>query len=77
VTEQRGSSAAAVALLLEVEALLKDARLGLDFGRSGVNTSIALCAVQGLIGYLEGNKRRAVEDLSTAADEIRSRLEQG
>ena len=77
MTEQRGSSAAAVALLLEVEALLKDARLGLDFGRSGVNTSIALLAVQGLIGYLEGNKRRAVEDLSTAADEIRARLGQG
>lgn len=57
--------------------LLKDPRLGLDFGRTGVNTSIALLAVQGLIGYLDGNKLRAVEDLSTAADEIRARLEQG
>jgi hypothetical protein len=77
VTEQRGSSAAVVALLLEAEVLLKDPRLGLDFGRRGVNTSITLLAVQGLVAYLEGNKRRAVDDLSTAADEIRARLEQG
>jgi hypothetical protein len=77
VTEQRGSSAAAVGLLEEVEALLKDARLAIDFSRKGVNTSIALVTVQGLIAYLEGNKVRAVDDLSTAADEIRARLAKG
>ena len=77
MTEQRGSSAAAVGLLEEVEALLKDARLAIDFSRTGVNTSIALVTVQGLIAYLEGNKVRAVDDLSTAADEIRARLEKG
>jgi hypothetical protein len=77
VTRQRGSSAAAVGLLEEVEALLKDAHLGIDFSRKGVNTSIALVTVQGLIAYLEGNKVRAAEDLSTAADEIRARLEKG
>jgi hypothetical protein len=61
-------------MLEEVEALLKDPHLGIDFTRQGVNTSIALLAVQGLMAYLEGNKVRAADDLSTAAEEIRARL---
>ena len=51
--------------------------MGLDFGRRGINTSLALLAVQGIVAYLEGNKRRASEDLGTVADEIRARLETG
>lgn len=64
-----------VALLEQAEMLLKEATLGLEFGRLGVNTSLALTAVQGLIAYLEGNKLRAAEDLSTAAEEIYARLD--
>jgi hypothetical protein len=64
-------------MLEEVEALLKDARLSLDFGRRGVNTSLALLGVQGLMAYLRGEKIRAADDLSTVADEIRARLEAG
>lgn len=48
--------------------------MALDFGRHGVNTSLALLAVQGLIGYFEGDKVRAADDLGTVADEIRARL---
>jgi hypothetical protein len=75
VSERRGSSAAAIELLRDVEGLLKDPHLALDFSRHGVNTSLALVAVQGLIAYFDGNKIRAADDLGTVADEIRSRLE--
>jgi hypothetical protein len=74
VTERRDSSAAALLLLQEVEGLLKNTRLALDFGRRGVNTSLALVAVQGLMAYLEGNKVRAADDFGTVAEEIRARL---
>lgn len=73
--ERREASVAAIRLLDEVAKLLKDPQLSFDFGRRGVNTSLALTAVQGLVAYLEGNKARAAEDLSTVADEIRARNE--
>jgi len=76
VSEQRDGRAVATRLLEEVEALLKDPHLALDFGRRGVNTSLALLGVQGVIAYLDGNKARAIEDLATVAEEIRARLEQ-
>jgi hypothetical protein len=74
VTEQLHSRAAAIQLLEDVEALLKEPRLALDFSRQGVNTSLALLAVQGVIGYLHGDRVRAADDLGTVADEIRARL---
>ncbi|HVZ32249.1 MAG TPA: hypothetical protein VG963_07485 [Polyangiaceae bacterium] len=77
MSEQRDNRATAIQLLQDVEGLLKDPRLALDFGRHGVNTSLALVAVQGLIAYLDGNKLRAADDLGTAAEEIRARLERG
>jgi hypothetical protein len=77
VSERRDSSAAAIRMLEEVEAMLKDVQLAMDFGRRGVNTSLALVGVQGLMAYLRGEKARAADDLSTVADEIRSRLDAG
>jgi hypothetical protein len=74
VSERRDGSAAAILLLQEVEGLLKSAHLALDFGRRGINTSLALVAVQGLVAYLDGNKVRAADDFGTVADEIRARL---
>jgi hypothetical protein len=73
VSEQQDSRAAAIQLLQSVEALLKDPLLALDFARHGVNTSLALLAVQGVVAYLDGNKARAADDLGTVADEIRAR----
>jgi hypothetical protein len=77
VSEQRDGRAAAIALLEEVEALVKDPHMALDFGRQGINTSLAMLGVQGLISYLAGNKLRASEDLATVAEEIRARLDAG
>ena len=77
MSEHQDSRAAAIQLLQDLEGLLKDPRLALDFGRHGVNTSLALVAVQGLIAYIDGNKIRAADDLGTVADEIRARLEKG
>lgn len=74
MSEARDGSAAAIVLLQEVEGLLKNAHLALDFSRRGVNTSLALVAVEGLVAYLEGNKVRAADDLGTVVDEIRARL---
>jgi hypothetical protein len=64
-----------VKLLAEVESLLKRPGVGLDLTQRGVNTSLALLALQGLMAYLEGKKRQAYQDLFSAAEEIRSRLE--
>jgi hypothetical protein len=77
VSEHQDSRAPAIQLLQDLEGLLKDPRLALDFGRRGINTSLALVAVQGLIAYFDGNKLRAADDLGTVADEIRARLEKG
>lgn len=71
--ESRDSCEAARRLLEEVAVLLKDPHLGFDFARRGINTSLALVAVQGTISYLKGEKLRAAEDLATAAEEIRAR----
>jgi hypothetical protein len=70
-----GSTATLTKLLAEVEALLKSAGVGVELAKRGVNTSVALVAVQGLSAYIEGNKRRGADDLATAAEEIRARME--
>jgi hypothetical protein len=63
------------AALSEIERLLKAADLGASFGDRGVNTSLALVAVQGLRAYLRGNKAQALEDLGTVVEELEARLE--
>ena len=40
----------------------------------GINTSLAMLVADALHAYLKGNKKEAAEDLSTAAEEIASRL---
>lgn len=74
--ERHGSAKTAVRLLREVEALLKHPSVAMELGRGGVNTSIALLAIQGVEAYLEGNRARAAEDLTTAAEEIFARMDQ-
>jgi hypothetical protein len=69
-----GTTKALSGLLSEIEALLKNASVGMELAKRGVNTSVALVAVQGVAAYVEGNKRRAADDLATAAEEIRARL---
>jgi hypothetical protein len=69
-----GTTLALKKLLAEVEGLLKSSTVGAELARRGVNTSIALLAVQGVSAYLEGQKRQAADDLASAAEEIQARL---
>lgn len=73
MAEHHGTVATLTQLFDEIESLLKEPRIGMELGRRGVNTSIALLATQGLGAYLTGNARQASDDLLTAAEEIRSR----
>jgi|SwirhirootsSR2_FD_contig_41_2909213_length_659_multi_4_in_0_out_0_2 hypothetical protein len=58
----------------ELDALLKNPDVGAELTARGINTSLALLVADALHAYLKGNKREAAEDLSTAAEEIASRL---
>ena len=58
----------------ELEALLKRGDLGQALVGRGVNTSLALLAVDGLRAYLSGDRAQAADDLGTVAEEIASRL---
>jgi hypothetical protein len=64
-------------LLDELDALLKNPDVGALLTSRGINTSLALLVADALRAYLKGNKREAAEDLSTAAEEIASRLRTG
>ncbi len=77
MSELRGGAASIGQLLDQVEALLRSPTVAMELGRRGVNTSLALVAAQGLSAYIEGQKLRAADDLATAAEEIRARLERG
>lgn len=57
----------------DLDALLKNSDVADALSSRGVNISIALTAAYGLRAYLHGDKTTAIEDLSTAAEEIASR----
>jgi hypothetical protein len=61
-------------LLDELDTLLKNPDVGALLTGRGINTSLALLVADALRAYLKGNKKEAAEDLSTAAEEISSRL---
>lgn len=61
-------------VLDDLVALLKNAEVVAELTTRGVNTSLALVGVEGLAAYIHGDKVRAVEDLSTVAEEIATRL---
>ena len=61
-------------VLGELEALLKRGDVGQALSARGVNTSLAMLAVDGLRAYLAGDKAHAAEDLGTVAEEIAGRL---
>lgn len=62
-------------LFSELEDLLKQPEAAGSLAELGVNTSIALLAVQGLHAYLRGDKAAAADDLMTVAEEVRARLD--
>jgi hypothetical protein len=60
----------------ELDDLLKNEDVQVALGELKVNSSIALLAADGLRAYLKGDKETAMEDLSTAAEEIAQRFAQ-
>jgi hypothetical protein len=57
--------------------LLKNPDVITALTERGINTSLALVGAEGLQAYVNGDKARAVDDLSTVAEEIASRLAVG
>lgn len=64
----------AAVVLSEVEALLKNPDVEVVLAEKGVNTSLAMVALDGLRAYLGGDKARAAEELGTFAEEVAGRL---
>jgi hypothetical protein len=61
-------------LFEELDQLLKNADMGALLTARGVNSSLAMLALDGLRAYLAGKKEQAADDLGTAAEEIATRL---
>ena len=60
----------------KLDELLKNPKIQAVLTARMVNASIALLVADGLRAYLQGDKERAIEDLSTAAEEIAQRYAQ-
>lgn len=60
----------------DLEELLKNPDVGAVLAERGVNISLAIVAADGVRAYLRGDRARAAEELSTAAEEIATRLAQ-
>ena len=71
-TESAGAELAE--LLDELDSVLKHPEVDALLTARGINTSLALLVADGLRAYLEGRKKDAADDLSTAAEEIAARL---
>jgi hypothetical protein len=57
----------------DLDTLLKNAEVGAELAKRGVNIALALTAAAGLRAYLQGDKASAIEDLGTAVEEIAAR----
>ncbi len=62
-------------VLADLETLLKNPDVGAALADKGVNTSLAMLAMDGLAAYLRGDKAKAVEDCSHFAEEVQSRMQ--
>lgn len=60
-------------VLDELDQLLKNPEVGGTLAGRNVNVSLAMTLADGLRAYLNGQRERAVADLSTAVEEIASR----
>ena len=57
----------------ELETLLKNPDVGTELAAKGVNTSLAMLAMDGLAAYLRGDKAKSVEELTQFVEEVRAR----
>jgi hypothetical protein len=64
-------------ILDELDSVLKRPEVAGHLTARGINTSLALLIADGLRAYIEGRKKDAADDLSTAAEEIAARLGMG
>jgi len=64
-------------VLRELDVLLKNPDIGAALAEKGVNTSLAMAAVEGLRAYLAGEKARALEEMETFVEEVKARLALG
>ena len=58
----------------DLETLLKNPDVVARLTERGVNTSLAIVIADGLRAYIAGKRAEAVEELSTAVEEIRARI---
>lgn len=65
------------ALFDKLDEQLKNIEVQHVLAERRVNASIAMLAADGLRAYLQGDRERAIEDLSTAAEEMSQRYRQG
>lgn len=61
-------------VLGDLETLLKNPDVGAALADKGVNTSLAMLAMDGLAAYLRGEKSKAVEEMTHFAEEVASRM---
>lgn len=64
-------------LLDEVDDMLKMPDFIAHLAEKGVNSSLAMLAVEGLRAYTEGDRSKACEDLSAFVEEVRARRSLG
>ncbi len=60
----------------DLETLLKNPDVGAALADKGVNTSLAMLAMDGLHAYLQGDKAKAVEDTTHFAEEVAARAKE-
>ena len=60
----------------ELEQLLKNPDIGAALAEKGVNTSLAMLAMDGLHAYLQGDKAKAIEDTTHFAEEVAARAKE-
>lgn len=64
-------------LFRKIDAFLKHGDVQQVLTLRGINTSLAMVIADALKAYVLGNKEKAIEDLSLAAEEIAQRYAQG
>ena len=58
----------------ELETLLKNPEVEAALAEGGVIISLAIVAADGLKAYVHGDKVKALEELETVTEEVRSRM---
>ncbi len=60
----------------ELETLLKNPEVCAALADQGVNTSLAMLAMDGFVAYLRGDKAKAVEELTHFTEEVSARMKE-